>query len=97
MSLLILVLLISIPFVSSSFHIPKLARYHTFLRIGKRHFTEPCIDSSLCPSYRQRIPIKCVILFNRNICWSKLNQGAAMHEHDSRDSRFNNGFLRDNT
>lgn len=48
MLFLILLLLISIPLVSPSYHIPKLGRYHTFLRIGKRQFNEPCIEPSLC-------------------------------------------------
>ncbi|CAF1037263.1 unnamed protein product [Adineta steineri] len=97
MLLLILALLISIPLVSPSYHIPKLGRYHTFLRIGKRHFTEPCIDSSLCSSNQQRIQTKCVILFNRNLCWPQLNQGKTMKEEDSRQYRHNNRIFRDNT
>ncbi|CAF3694808.1 unnamed protein product [Rotaria sp. Silwood1] len=54
MFLLILVLLISIPLVSPSYHIPKLGRYHTFLRIGKRHFSEPCINPSICTENQPR-------------------------------------------
>ena len=53
MLLLILVLLISIPVVTPSYHIPKLGRYHTFLRIGKRHFAEPCLDPLPCSSDQQ--------------------------------------------
>jgi hypothetical protein len=116
MLLLILVLLISIPLVSPSYHIPKLGRYHTFLRIGKRHFTEPCINKSLCSLNQQSlyyflgfffclfiisnlkgIPMKCVIYFNRNLCWPQLSQGKSTKEQYSRQYHFNNRKLRDNT
>ncbi|CAF1545196.1 unnamed protein product [Rotaria magnacalcarata] len=97
MFLLILVLLISIPLVSPSYHIPKLGRYHTFLRIGKRYSTEPCIDTSLCALNQQRISTKCLVFFNRHLCWPKLSEERLMKEKDSRQNFLNNHILRDNT
>ncbi|CAF0933843.1 unnamed protein product [Rotaria sordida] len=97
MFLLILVLLISIPLVSPSYHIPKLGRYHTFLRIGKRYFTEPCINTYLCTSNQQRIPTKCFVFFNRHLCWPQINEEKTMKEQDSRQNHLNNRFIQDNT
>ncbi|CAF1219226.1 unnamed protein product [Rotaria sp. Silwood1] len=97
MFLLILVLLISIPLVSPSYHIPKLGRYHTFLRIGKRHFNEPCINPSICTENQPRTPMKCIVFFNQHLCWPQISEEKSMRDQDSRPNHLNNRIFKDNT
>jgi len=74
--LLLLLLLISLPLVTPSYHIPKLQRYHTFLRIGKR-------VSPLSLIEQEGSPIDCTLVVNQRLCWRQRRQNFMNKQFES--------------